>query len=200
MRIGVQPLVLSVALATVGFAQADPTARAYDINRPAWHDGEIVQVFARVPLPGSGLSASPERPDEKVYLIGNAFDLTPFSADLPLPNQAGVAPAHDDVLISRSTQDAPVDGFGRWVIAGKRAVTDSQRGDWNVRLREMPARSIVGQPLAYAVRLDDQWLMLTDARVIERALAAELIATIDKGVEGFGGIGWTQPARKERLE
>lgn len=150
----------------------------YDVTRPAWFAGFQVQQFAQIPAPfGSGPPApSPERRDVTVYLVGNVGQ--PFSPEQRIPN-GPVIPAHDDVW-SRYPF-AIIDGFGQWVVPGPGATAAT------VRTRPQPDGSIVGAPLAYAIKIGRHWQNLTSGLAVSYGLRTGQLDLVDAG---YGGGGW----------
>lgn len=192
-RVLIPLLVLGLSAASAALASGGPLP-GFDVNKPAWLHGFMVQTYARIPRPGSGVAPSPVRRDDIAYLVGNIFDPTPFAADviIPLPPGAPVpfltVPAHDDVFARFASCSSPVDAFGRWVVAGTNGLTEDP--DQNVKVRPMPENSLAGAPLAYAIKLNGRWRFLTNSHVIEQGVNAGLLAAIPAGPgDGFGGIG-----------
>ena len=200
-------LIITLVVATVwtgsALARGKPTPE-YDVNKPAWFNGLVVETYARIPTPGSGLEPSPQRPDVTAYLVGNIYDVTPFGGEQVIPLPPGpntppflTVPAHDDVFSRWSPRARPADAFGFWVVPGQAAITADGDPNQNVKVRSEPSFSIAGGPLAYAVKLRGRWQFLTAARVVERAIDEGLLQAIPSGPDGgFGGVGWLQPAIK----
>lgn len=161
------------------------TTCPYDISRPAWFAGSEVIQFAQMPNPTepSSLAPSPTRPDTDIYLVGN-IGSTPFSVEQAIPSGL-VVPEHDDVW---SVYTATIyDGFGYWVVPGLMASTDT------VRTRPQPVGSLAGAPLAYQIRLGQDWVDLNNADTILYGVQVGQLRLVELG---FGGAGWFLPQKR----
>lgn len=196
-------LVVAAMAAVAGPSAGAAGERTFDLTKKVWVDGRTVAAFVLMPQVAGG--QGPDEPsaaydDVKVYLIGPADEDHPYGPEMRrpavdsvsgkppagpdgAPSEEIVIPAHDDTFARYAGADTPVDTFGYWVIAGPQASAAT------VRTRPMPARSLAGAPLAYAVRLDDEWRPLTDASIIERGLAAGLLAL---KFSNWGGVAWLE--------
>lgn len=173
-------LLLAGALPAAACPPLTPDC-TYDVQRNAWFAGRVVQQFGWLPPPaGSGpTEPSPDRPDVTVYLIGHV-NPTPFAPGGPLPG-GGSVPDHDHTWTQYTV--AVSDAFGHFVVPGPNATAGT------VRTRPMPPGSIAGAPLAYAIKLGDQWYDLTSAPIILQGVDRGLLRTVDAG---FGGAGWIE--------
>lgn len=192
-------VTLTVALA-VG---AEGGGSGWDLSKRVWFHGEVHDVFVLIPAlaGGSGpMVPSDEATDVDVYLVGEIDPADPFGSEMKRPAvnpETGaqilgpdgqvlehiVIPAHDDTFSARPSRAAPGDTRGLWVVAGGNATPDT------VKLRPMPAASLAGAPLAWAVRLDGDWHPLTDHRVVERGLEAGLLRL---EFSNWGGLAWLE--------
>lgn len=204
-------LVIAAMVAIAGLRTGVAGDRTFDLTKKVWVDGRTVAAFVLMPRVAGG--RGPDEPsaayeDVDVYLIGAVDEDNPYGPELrrpavdlvsgkPLagpdgaPSQEIVIPAHDDTFARFAGADTPVDTFGHWVIAGPRASAAT------VRTRQMPAGSLAGAPLAYAVRLDDEWQPLTDAAIIRRGLDRGLLAL---KFSNWGGVAWLEELPAERAD
>lgn len=161
------------------------TTCPYDLSYPSWFAGNQVTEFVQIPNPTepSSLAPSPTRPNTDIYLVGN-IGSTPFVPERAIPN-GPVIPGHDNVW---SVYTATIyNAFGYWVVPGLTASTDT------VRTRPQPVDSLADAPLAYQIRLGQDWVNLNDATVIKDGVQTGQLRLVDIG---FGGAGWfigTQP-------
>lgn len=164
------------------------TTCPYDLSKPSWFAGSQVTQFAQIPNPTepSSLAPSPDRPDTDIYLVGN-IGSTPFEPERAIPN-GPVIPGHDDVWPVYTV--TIYDGFGYWVVPGLSASTDT------VRTRPQPVDSLAGAPLAYQIRLGQDWLNLNDATVIKDGVQTGQLRLVDVG---YGGAGWFIPTPSQKV-
>ncbi len=163
------------------------TTCPYDLSYPSWFAGNQVTEFVKIPNPTepSSLAPSPTRPDTDIYLVGNIG--TPFVPERAIPN-GPVIPNHDNVW---SEYTATIyDGFGYWVVPGLTASTDT------VRTRPQPVNSLAGAPLAYQIRLGQDWVNLNDATVIKGGVQTGQLRLVDVG---YGGAGWFIPIPSQNV-
>ena len=177
--------VLALALALgLHAAQAAPEP---DLIKPAWFDGRPVNMNVLLPARqgGAGPDApAPERPDLTVYLTAPLREQpTQMSRVFTIPTEDGpkVLPPHDDVLARLVPRDDPADAMGYFVVPGPHAGS-------RVLVQTDPADSVIGAPLAYAVKHGDQWLELTSHRIIEAGVESGVLALIEFE---SGGLQWT---------
>ena len=164
---------------TTSFCPPLVTTCPYNLSNPSWFAGSQVTAFAQIPNPAepSSLVPSPTRPDTDIYLVGN-IGSTPFVSEQTIPNGL-VIPEHDNVWSVYT--ETIYNAFGSWVVPGLTASTDT------VRTRPQPAGSLAGAPLAYQIRLGQDWVNLNDAAVIKDGVQTGQLRLVDIG---FGGAGW----------
>lgn len=151
----------------------------YNIAHPAWFAGSQVSEFVQTPNPTepSTLTPSPSRPDTNLYLVGNIGSI-PLNPEQTIPGGA-VVPDHD--VVWPIYPQTIYNGFGYWVVPGPSASTDS------VRTRTEPANSLAGAPLAYQIRLGQDWVDLNNADLIKSEVQTNQLRLVELG---YGGAGW----------
>lgn len=185
-------VTLIVSAACVEAAQ--PQA---DVNKPAWYKGVIVQTYAVIPKPDGSVVPDASRRDDVAYLVGYIFDQSPFGGEIKIPNAPLVVPAHDDVFTRWAYDRRPSDLFGFWIVPGPAAIATEGDPQQNVRVRPMPAGSLAGAPLAYAVKHKGRWRYLTSADAVETGIDYGLLTAVPSNpAGGFGGVGWLALAFK----
>ena len=161
------------------------TTCPYDISHPGWFAGSQVTQFAQIPNPTvpSSLAPSSARPDTDIYLVGN-IGSTPFSDEQTIPG-GSVVPGHDDVW---PVYTATIyNGFGYWVVPGLMASSDT------VRTRPQPVGSLADAPLAYQIRLGQDWVDLNNVTTILDGVGIGQLRLVELG---FGGAGWFLPQKR----
>lgn len=178
-------------LATAAIGADRHSTPPYDVNKPVWFDGVVVQAYAQIPKPDGSVSPSPSRRDDRVYLVGNIFATSPFGSEIHIPNAPIVVPAHDDVFTRWIAARRPSDVYGFWVVPGPAAHVAEGDSQQNVRVRPMPAGSLAGAPLAYAIKYEGQWYVLTSGDIVELGLDRGLLVAVPSTPDGgFGGVAW----------
>ena len=178
-------------LATAAIGAERHSTPPYDVNKPVWFDGVVVQAYAQIPKPDGSVVPSPSRRDDKAYLVGNIFATSPFGPEIHIPNAPIVVPAHDDVFTRWTEARHPSDVYGFWVVPGPAALVADGDPQQNVRVRPMPAGSLAGAPLAYAIKYRGQWYVLTSGDIVELGLDRGLLVAVPSTPDGgFGGVGW----------
>lgn len=153
-----------------------------------WYLGSPIRPAAIVPpaYGGDGPEAPAEDvPDLTVYLVGPVDGESPVGPSIEIPTPDGemrVLPPHQqthDAIVDEST---PYDAIGVFVVPGPSAT------DADVRVADQPDGSVVGAPLATAVRIGPTWVKLSNHLAIEHGIARGLLATVPFE---YGGLMWT---------
>ncbi len=186
-------LALSLSWLSLTFAAEPPKQLPIDHVVPVWYMGmpamghsfEYPEVF----LEEAKLPKEADFPWHQTlsYIVGMAdksIGVSPHQRISPPGAPPMIMPGHQAVVTCLNTPEAPTLGIAYAVLPGPKA------SKHNVRSDAMPEHSIIGAPLANAIRIGPTWLPLTNHRVIEWGLHKDLLR-----LRFFGAspIGWYTP-------
>jgi len=152
---------------------------AADMAAPGWALGLPVRITTTPPT-GAG-RPSPDIPDARVYMVAPTDETAPHrpQASIPTPEGVRILPPHLEVLAELAPAGAVREAQGVFVVSGPKATAD------RVRTGGALTRSLAGAPLASALRIDDVWVPLTSAVVIDYGVRVGLL---EIRPFGFGGV------------